>query len=159
VTPTSGIRRASRSLRGEEGFNLVELVAVCAITAIIFGLTVPWMLTAIRAYNATRGAREIRAALNQARAVAITTRQSICFTSVTGGYAFKQGSCAGTAWVGPDTNASGIFTPASAVTLSGGSPVFTQFGTASTTGVITVTSATGTSQTVTVQPSGRVTIP
>jgi Tfp pilus assembly protein FimT len=153
-------RRLVGILAGQAGVSLSELIVVCAITGLVAGLSIPWTMSANRAFNATRGAREIRAALNQARAVAITTRQTISFCPVTGGYAFRQGTCAGgTAWVGPDTNASGLFRQASAVTLSGASPVFTPFGTASTTGTITVTSATGTTQTVTVQASGRITIP
>ena len=139
------------------------MIVTCVITGIVAGLTIPWMVSATRAYNATRGAREIQAALNQARTIAITTRQSICFTSVTGGYAFRQGTCAGAAWVGPDTDATGRFRQASAVTLTPVTPnvypIFTPFGTASTTGGITVTSGTGTSLTVTVLASGRVTIP
>jgi Tfp pilus assembly protein FimT len=139
------------------------VIVVCAITGIVAGLTIPWTISATRAFNATRGAREIRAALNQARAVAITTRQSICFRSVTGGYAFRQGNCAGTAWVGPNTNATGLFSQSASVTLTpvvaNVFPIFTPFGTASQPAAITVTSASGTSQTVTVQASGRITIP
>jgi Tfp pilus assembly protein FimT len=153
-------RRLVAILADQAGVSLSELVVVCAITALVAGLSIPWTISANRAFNASRGAREIQAALNQARAVAITTRQTISFCPVTGGYAFRQGTCAGgTAWVGPDTNASGVFRQSTAVTLTGASPVFTPFGTASTTGTITVTSATGTSQTVTVRASGRITIP
>src|SRR5262249_33829871 len=140
-----------------------ELIVVCAITGIVAAVSIPWMISANRAFRATHGAREIQAALNQARAIAITTRQNICFAAVTGGYAFLQGSCAGTPWVGPDTDALGRFTQASNVTLTPVTPnvfpIFTPFGTASTTGGIKVRAAPGTSQTVTVLPSGRVTIP
>jgi Tfp pilus assembly protein FimT len=147
-------------LGDQAGWSLSELIVTCLITGIVAGLTIPWTISAVRAFNATRGAREIQAALNQARAVAITTRQNICFQSVAGGYAYRQGTCAGTAWVGLDTTSTGTFRPSSRVTLTGtNNPVFTPFGTANQTAVITVTSASGTSTTVTVQPSGRVTIP
>jgi hypothetical protein len=43
--------------------------------------------------------------------------------------------------------------------LAGGAAIFTPFGTASQTTVITVSVVGGNSTTVTVQPSGRVTIP
>jgi hypothetical protein len=45
------------------------------------------------------------------------------------------------------------------VSFSGPAPVFTAFGTASTSGVVTVSHGSGNSLTVTVQPSGQVTIP
>jgi Tfp pilus assembly protein FimT len=155
--------RVGRILGNRAGWSLSELIVMCAITGIVAAVSIPWMISANRAFNATHGAREIQAALNQARVVAITTRQNICFTSVTGGYAFRQGSCAGTAWVGPDTDATGRFRQASNVTLTPVTPnvfpIFTPFGTASTSGGITVTAATGTTITVTVLPSGRVTIP
>jgi prepilin-type N-terminal cleavage/methylation domain-containing protein len=153
----TGRHRAPRGA-GRAGFSLPELLVTCSIIAIMAGLTVPWIATASRAYKISRGAREIQAALNQARSLAITTRQNICFQSVSGGYRYRQGTCGGTAWVGLDTSSNGTFTPSSGATLSGGSPIFTPFGTASTTAVITV-SASGKSTTVTVLPSGRVTIP
>ena len=147
------MRRVSNGVHGQAGLSLLELIVTCAILGIVTVLAVPWMLSASRAFNASRGANEIRAALNQARAVAITTRRNICFQSVAGGYSFRLDTCAGAAWVGLDTTSTGTFRPASTVTLTGGNP------TASQTAVITVTSATGTSRTVTVLASGRVTIP
>ena len=153
------MRRVSNGVHGQAGLSLLELIVTCAILGIVTVLAVPWMLSASRAFNASRGANEIRAALNQARAVAITTRRNICFQSVAGGYSFRLDTCAGAAWVGLDTTSTGTFRPASTVTLTGGNPIFTAFGTASQTAVITVTSATGTSRTVTVLASGRVTIP
>lgn len=129
------------------------------IIGIMATLTIPMILTMTKPLTMSRGAREIQAALNQARTLAITTRQNICFQAVVGGYAFLQGSCAGAAWIGPDTTGTGVFRPADTVTMSGGGAVFTPFGTASTTAVITVSVPGGKSTTVTVQPSGRVTIP
>jgi len=148
-----------RSRRRERGFTLVELVAAIAIIGILATLVVPFVVTASRALTTSRGAREIQAALLQARALAITSRQNICFQPVTGGFQFLQGTCAGTAWTGPTVNTSGIFTQDDNVTTSGGAAVFTPFGTASTTTTITVSVPGGTPTTVTVQPSGRVTIP
>ena len=153
------MRRVSNAAHDRAGLSLLELTVTCAILGIVTVLTVPLMLSASRAFNASRGANEIRAALNQARAVAITTRRNICFQSVAGGYSYRLDTCAGAAWVGMDTTAAGTFRPASTITLAGGNPIFTPFGTASQTAVITVTSHSGTSKTVTVLPSGRVTIP
>ena len=141
------------------GFTIPELAVTIAVIAILASLTIPFILAASSALTASRGAREIQAALIQARTLALSTRQNICFQPVAGGFSFLQGSCAGAAWVGPNTDSTGLFKPADNVAMSGGGAIFTQFGTASTTAVITVTVPSGSSTTVTVQPSGRVTIP
>jgi prepilin-type N-terminal cleavage/methylation domain-containing protein len=144
----------------QKGFTVTELAVTVGIIAIMATLTIPMILTATNSLTMSRGAREIQAALNQARTLAITSRQNICFQAVAGGYAFLQGSCAGAAWIGANTTGTGLFRPADNVTMSGGGAVFTPFGTASTTAVITVSGPGGSSTTtVTVQPSGRVTIP
>src|SRR3990172_12234119 len=105
------MRRVSNGVHGQAGLSLLELIVTCAILGIVTVLAVPWMLSASRAFNASRGANEIRAALNQARAVAITTRRNICFQSVAGGYSFRLDTCAGAAWVGLDTTYTGTFMP------------------------------------------------
>lgn len=142
-----------------DGFTLVELVVAVAVIAIMAAVALPLILSASRSLTMSRGAREMQAALLQARALAITSRQNICFQPVTGGYAYLQATCAGTPWTGPNTDAAGTFRPADNVALSGGAAIFTPFGTASQTTVVTVSVVGGNSTTVTVQPSGRVTIP
>ncbi len=144
---------------GERGFTFVELIVTIALILIMAGILIPFVISTARSLTMSRGAREIQAALLQARGVAIATRQNICFQPVTGGYAYRQVTCAGTAWTGPNTDATGTFRPADNVSLAGGVAIFTPFGTASQTTVITVSVTGGNSTTVTVQPSGRVTIP
>jgi hypothetical protein len=122
-------------------------------------IAVPTAWTYLPAAAASGGAREIRAIMSQARMVAITTRQNICVQTAGGGFQLLQGTCAGAAWVGPDTSATGLIALSNNVTLSGPAPVFTAYGTASTSSVVTVSHGGGTSVTVTVQPSGQVTIP
>ena len=141
------------------GFTFVELIVTVAVIAIMATLAIPFILTASRSLTMSRGAREMQAALVQARTLAITTRQNICFQPVGGGYAYLKATCAGTPWTGPNTDAAGTFRPADNVALSGGAAIFTPFGTASQVTVITVSVVGGNSTTVTVQPSGRVTIP
>jgi prepilin-type N-terminal cleavage/methylation domain-containing protein len=141
------------------GFTLVELVVTVAMIAIIAAIALPLILSASRSLTMSRGAREMQAALSQARTLAIASRQNICFNPVAAGYAYRKATCAGTAWTGPNTDAAGTFRPADNVTLAGGAAIFTPFGTASQTTVITVSVVGGNSTTVTVQPSGRVTIP
>jgi prepilin-type N-terminal cleavage/methylation domain-containing protein len=144
---------------GVGGFTLVELILTVAVIAIMAGLVAPFILTASRSLTISRGAREVQAALLQARAVAISTRQNLCFQPVTGGFAYHKATCAGAVWTGPNTDAAGTFRPANNVALSGGAAIFTPFGTASQTTIITVSVVGGNSTTVTVLPSGRVTIP
>jgi type IV fimbrial biogenesis protein FimT len=152
-------RRRSIVVGATGGFGIVELLVLIAITAIIVTVTAPSMLEAVRAFTVNSGAREMRAVLNQARALAITTRQNICLQAVAGGYTFRTVTCAGQVWIGPNTNAAGTFTPSGSVTLAGGNLIFTPFGTASQTTTITVSGLGGISTTVTVSPSGLVTIP
>jgi prepilin-type N-terminal cleavage/methylation domain-containing protein len=141
------------------GFSLSELLVCLSVLGAMATVALPTAWTYLPAAAATGGAREIRAILSQARMVAITTRQNICVQTVGGGFQLLQGTCAGTPWVGSDTNASGVIALSNNVSFSGPAPVFTAFGTASTSGVVTVSHGSGNSLTVTVQPSGQVTIP
>jgi prepilin-type N-terminal cleavage/methylation domain-containing protein len=144
---------------GSAGFSLSELLVSISIIGAMSTIALPTAWTYLPAAAARGGAREIRAIMSQARMVAITTRQNICVQTVGGGFRLLQGTCAGAAWVGPDTSATGLIALSNNVTLSGPAPVFTAYGTASTSSVVTVSHGGGTSVTVTVQPSGQVTIP
>jgi prepilin-type N-terminal cleavage/methylation domain-containing protein len=144
---------------GSAGFSISELLVCISVLGAMATIALPTAWTYLPAAAASGGAREIRAILSQARMVAITTRQNICVRAVAGGFQLLQGTCAGAAWIGPDTSATGVIALSNDVTFSGPAPVFTAFGTASTSGVVTVSHGSGTSLTVTVQPSGQVTIP
>jgi prepilin-type N-terminal cleavage/methylation domain-containing protein len=154
---THTVKRPNRF--GSTGFSISELLVAMSVLGAMATIALPTAWTYLPAAAASGGAREIRAILSQARMVAITTRQSICVRTVAGGFQLLQGTCAGAAWIGPDTSATGVIPLSNDVTFSGPAPVFTAFGTASTSGVVTVSHGSGTSLTVTVQPSGQVTIP
>ncbi len=141
------------------GFSLSELLVCLSVLGAMATVALPTAWTYLPAAATSGGAREIRAILSQARMVAVTTRQSICVQAAVGGFRLLQGTCAGAPWVGPDTNASGVIALSNDVTVTGPAPVFTAFGTASTSGTVTVFHGSGNSLTVTVQPSGQVTIP
>lgn len=79
--------RERRSLKGGDGFTLVELFVTVAVMAIMATLAIPFILTASRSLTMSGGAREMQAALRQTRMLAVTTRQNICFQPVGGGYA------------------------------------------------------------------------
>ena len=148
----------SRHCRRTGGFSMPELVASAGLIGVLATVALPMGLSYLPAAQARSGAREIQAVLMQARMVAISTRQRICAQPVAGGYQYLQGGCGGVAWIGPSTNASGIAMVSNDVIASGPAPVFTPFGTASVPSVTSVSHGAQT-LTVTVQPSGQVTIP
>jgi len=144
---------------GSAGFSLSELLVGVSVLGVLATVALPTVWTLLPAATARGGAREIQNVLNQARMLAIQTRQNICVQPVTGGFRLLQGTCAGAAWIGQGTNGSGVVALSNDVALSGVTPVFTPFGTASTSGALSVYHAGDSSLTVTVQPSGQVTIP
>ena len=150
--------RPSRNHRWTAGFSLPELVASAGLIGVLATVALPMGLNYLPAAQARSGAREIQAVLMQARMVAISSRQSICAQPVAGGYQYLQGNCGGAPWMGPSMNASGVAPVSSNVVASGVAPIFTPFGTASVPSVVSVSYGTQT-LTVTVQPSGQVTIP
>lgn len=117
----------------------------------------------LTASRARWGAREVQTGMSRARMLAVTTRQNICIDLAGGGtgYLFRQGGCGGAAWTGDGTNGAGVFPVSTNVTLTnaGTQPVFTPFANALQTGTVTVTVAGTAPLTVTVRPSGNVTIP
>ena len=163
LTRTPEPPRSLAGTRGScRGYALSELVVVIGIIGIMGAAAVPWLLSALPGMTVTWGAREIQGSLMRAKMLAISTRQTMCVQVVSGGYQFVQGGCAGTVWTGPGTDSTGTFHPSPnsfTVTNSGASPIFTPFGNASQTGVLTVTAQGGGSRTVSVTAPGRVTIP
>jgi prepilin-type N-terminal cleavage/methylation domain-containing protein len=151
--------RTGRGLDGNQGFTLLELLVVILVLTILAAVGIPLVLSATRALAMNGAAREIQAALLQARTLAITTRQNVCLKPVSGGFAYLTVSCTGAPWTGANTDSSGTFHLSENVTTSGGAAIFTPFGSASQTTTITVSLTGGGTTTVTVKPSGRVTIP
>jgi prepilin-type N-terminal cleavage/methylation domain-containing protein len=149
----------AKRLHADAGFSLSEMLVSMSVLGVLATVALPTAWTLFPAATARGAAREVQAVLNQARMVAIQTRQTICVQAVPGGVQLLQRNCAGAAWIGQDSNGAGVISLSNDVSLSGASPIFTPFGTASTTGVLTVTHSSGTSLTVTVQPSGQVTMP
>ena len=154
-------------LRDQKGFSIAELLVVITIIGILALIVIPTWLAYGPAATIAGAAREVQAGLNQARQLAISTRQNVCVRVVPPrGYQFMvgvAGGCAGgAAWTGLNTDGTGIFWLANqGVTIAAPplNPVFTPFGTAAQVAVFTVTGPQARQQTVTVSPSGRVTIP
>jgi prepilin-type N-terminal cleavage/methylation domain-containing protein len=149
----------AKTLHADAGFSLSEMLVSISVLGVLATVALPTAWTLFPAASTRGGARQVQTALYQARMVAVQTRQNICVQAVPGGVQLLQGGCAGAAWIGQDTNSAGVIAVPNEVSLSGDSPIFTPFGTASTAGVLTVAHSSGASLTVTVRPSGQVTIP
>lgn len=145
----------------QRGFSLSELLVALAVMAMMILTALPFVLASLRGATVTWATRDIQDALSRSKMLAVTTRQSICFQTVSGGYRFLIGDCSGAAWKGSGTDSAGTFKSPSNVTITNGgtSPIFTQFATASQTGAITVTGPTGQTRTATVWATGRITVP
>jgi len=155
-------------IRSQKGYTLVELLVVVAVIGIMAFIAVPWMLSYIPGATVNYAAREVQGSLNRAKLLAVSTRQLICVKPAAGGYQFWTGvtaTCGGgaplTGQPVTGSNAQGTFTLANSisVTLVTTNPVFNQFGMATQGGQFRVTGTSNLQQTVSVQPSGRVTIP
>jgi type II secretion system protein H len=149
--------------RSEHGYTLTELLVVLAVIGIMALIAVPFLLTYTSGATIDYAARELRSGLNRAKLMAVTTRQPVCVQPIAGGYRFFQNTtCTGTPWSGTGTGANGVLTLANTMTVAlaaGSNPVFNQFGVAVQTGVLRVSGPTGRTLTVSVEASGRVTIP
>ncbi len=165
--------------RNQQGFSMAELLVVIVVIGIMALIVIPTWLAYGPAATITGAARQVQTGLNQARQLAIGTRQNISVQTVLpngfrlwapnsippgcnplGNPPFVPvaGVCA---WTGASTDGAGTFRIASNVTIAnaGASPIFTSFGNASPTATFTLTGPQARTITVTVQPSGRVTIP
>jgi prepilin-type N-terminal cleavage/methylation domain-containing protein len=126
------------------GFSLVELLMVIAACGILIGVS-------------------IRTLLNQARQLAIDQKDFVCVqvSSPTQVSFYPNPTCSGTPWTGPNTDSAGNVNLQPGFTLSvTANPVFDYLGRALPAATFTITnSTTGSTVTVSVSTSGRVSIP
>lgn len=146
------------------GFSLAEVLVVAALIGVLAAVSAPLFVNYLRAATVRAGAQELRSALNQAKQLAIATRQNICVQVVAApanGFQFRQGGCNGPAWLGPGTDSTGTFRMQNGVTVTnaGASPAFTWLGAAAPAGTFSVTGPNGASLTVTVSAAGRISTP
>lgn len=161
--PSAGGHVMNRSRRHRAGFSLAELLAVLAICGVLIGVGAPLVLGYYHNTQNTVGAQQIRVLLNQARQMALDSKDFVCVqVPAPTQMAFYLGAtCTGSPWTGSVTDAAGHIGLQPGFTVSASSDlVFDYLGRTLPTATYTVTnSTTGSTLTVSVATSGRITIP
>ena len=149
------------------GFALVELLAVIALIAIVAAIGAPFYLSYQRAQETNGAARELVAALNQARQLGITRSSSFSIetqTNPNNRFRLCSGAATpcpgGSVWTGGGSDASGWRVLDNGARITQNPRItFSSLGGASATGTLRVqnSSATGCLDVV-VSPSGRIQI-
>jgi Tfp pilus assembly protein FimT len=147
----------SRSLIWDHaGFSLVELIVLLVVVGALFSLSLPAFMSYYKSAQVRAAASGIAAYLNQGRQLAIRQNQSVCVHITSTALHYALGSCAGTVWVGPGTDAAGnIPAPGGIALTTTADPVFTSLGAAAPAATVTVTHGSA-SLIVIVSASGRV---
>ena len=150
-----------RGTKPEAGYSVTELALVMGIVGVLTAVAMPFFLSYYQASRLRVGAEEVAAFLNQGRQLGIRENAGVCVHITSTALQYRLGSsCAGAAWVGPGTDASGSVNVPQGVTLTTtADPIFSYLGAANPGATITVTNTqTGQALNVTVTASGRVRI-
>jgi len=145
-----------------QGFTLAELVMVIAVIGILAVMAVPAFLSYYHAAGLKAGAQQVVTLMNQARELAIKENGNVCVTLPSATQmSYRLDTCAGSAWVGAGTDATGnINLPPGVTATASANPIFNYVGSALPAATYTLTyTQTGATLTASVAASGRVTIP
>ena len=138
------------------GFTLVELIMLLVVVGVLSSLSLPAFMSYYKSAQVRAAAAGIAAYLNQGRQLAIQQNQRVCVHITSTAMHYSLGSCAGTVWVGPGTDAAGnIPAPDGIALTTTADPVFTNLGAAAPAATVTVTRGSA-SLSVVVSASGRV---
>jgi type II secretion system protein H len=139
------------------GWSLGELLVVAAVIGILAAIAIPLFASYLRSATVRAGAQEMRAGLQQAKQLAIRSRQNICVQAVVTGYRFLQNTCTGPAIIMAGTDGTGTFRLQNNVTVTSPAPVtFTPLGAAAPAGRYTVTAPNSNPIVIQVSAAGRI---
>jgi Tfp pilus assembly protein FimT len=138
---------------------VTELSIVVGVFAILTAVSAPVFLTFLRTSTLRAGAEEISTVLNRARQMAIRDNRSMCVQRTGSRLQYRVGGCGGAVWAGPGTDGAGVIQLTNDITVANGPDVvFTYLGTATSAGTFTVAGHDGSTLSVIVAPSGRVSL-
>jgi prepilin-type N-terminal cleavage/methylation domain-containing protein len=149
-------------LLNARGFTLAELMAAAAVAGLLAVLVAPTLLGYVRTSALQAVARELAAAINLGRQIAITQNTTVCVEAVGASLRLRRGGCGGAVWTGPGTDAGGairISDPGSFVISATANVVFSDLGAATPAGTYTVTNqVNGATRAVVVAATGRISV-
>lgn len=154
------VDRMDAKRAAQMGFALAELLVVVAVIGILTGISIPFYLTYLNQATLKSGAEEVVTFLNHGRALAIKENTNVCVHISSTQMHYHLGSCSGTTWRGPGSDASGnVRVPASVTLSTNANPVFSYLGAASPAATYTITNPRdGRTLHVAVAASGRVNV-
>jgi prepilin-type N-terminal cleavage/methylation domain-containing protein len=151
------------SSRRAGGFSLVELLIAIAACGVLIAVSIPLVLSYHQSAQVTAGGQHVRTLLNPARQLAMNQKGFVCvhLPNPTQMSFYSNSACTGTPWTGTITDAAGHVNLEPGFTLAAtADPVFDYLGRALPAATYTITNATtGSTVTVSVYTSGRITIP
>ena len=129
------------------------------VIAVLMAVSAPLLLSFLRPATLRAGAEEMSTVLNRARQMAIRDNTTMCVQRTGGRLRYRVGGCGGAVWTGPGTDEAGAIQLTNDITVANGPDVvFTYLGTATSAGTYTVAGQDGSTLTVIVAPSGRVSL-
>jgi Tfp pilus assembly protein FimT len=155
-----GMRRHWNAKRVETGYSIIELALVLTIVGGLTALATPFFLRYYQASKLRVAAEEVVAFVNQGRQLAILNNCTVRVHSSSAALQYFLGNTCGTpgVWIGAGTDAAGnIYVPHD-IALSETDSVFSYLGAASGAEITVTNLQTGTTVSVCIALSGRVSI-